>query len=274
MTAYAGRTSAREFLNKIHECMIAEKYKLVFGNSTNGEFVYKSPNDNFFIQFLDPKSNCLHVGFYDNYTVLQEGEPGITSKGQKQECITWNKSSEDDVQIAYIMNISPSFVIIQCEGLKVDKDCCSSLTYIGMPKCYDDKDNKTPDFGGIAGTTRMKTNKTSQWPALRNRALKADSFYKIDGYWPENSCGWGDSIFYTPLYIGNSDEGLRGELHCLYGLKANSRKEFHHYDTFQNDGKYYIILSTDDDYDKNSFLPKTWYVMEVEEEMKYGLLFR
>ncbi|MNE69291.1 hypothetical protein D3C80_1650080 [compost metagenome] len=122
----------------------------------------------------------------------------------------------------------------------------------------------------------MDSDKKNQWIALRNRALILNSPYEIDGYWPDNAFGWGEKLFFTPLYIGSSAEGPRGELNSLYSLNAppkeNQCPNYQHCDTFKKDGKTYMILSTDKDIDKKSYLPKKWYVMEVKEGMRYGVL--
>lgn len=282
MGVYAGRTTGANFLSVIHSAMIAEGYTEVSSNVSSDGRVYKSTeggNNEFYIQLKESGSNYLIVGYYEKYTPGAPGIAGVFGPGvAPQNCISWNKTAGylPTNQLSYIMNINLSRVIIQCEGFKIDGNFNSSLTYVGIPVRYDPKDLGS-GFGGIAGTSRTDSNmggiQSGVWQALRGRNLNATS-YQIDAYWSPRSYGWG-GLFFSPMFIGNADEGPRGEIDGIYTLEPGSNFEFQHYDTFKKDGKSYIILSTVNDHSTNSAkLPRTWYVMEVAEGLNYGLLFR
>jgi hypothetical protein len=278
MGVYAGRVNCRQLLNTLHNAMLAEGYQEISSDIATDGRVYKSTGidgeNEFYIRVQDPLSNYLLVGFYDKYTPGTPGVPGAFGNGHTQSCVTWNRSStSNSLMVAYIFNINKDRVIIQCEGLKVNSGNCSSLTYIGMPKRYDLND-KNCNFGGIAGSTRMDSNNEAMWKALRGRNLAPNFWYEMDYYMPPRSYGWGNKIFFSPIFIGHDDEGPRGELSGLYTLEAGDAFEFQHYDTFKKDGKTYIILSRANDFNNNKYLPNSWYVMEVAEGLQYGLLFR
>ncbi|MNO80986.1 hypothetical protein D3C76_722110 [compost metagenome] len=281
MGVYAGRSTARQFLSVIHSAMLAEGYTEISSNIATDGRVYKSTeggNNEFYIQIKDMNDNYFTVGFYEKYTPGTPGVAGTFGAGYTQVCVTWNRNSNTtNYQLAYILNINLSRVIIQCEGLKVDSGYCSSITYIGMPLRYDSND-KGPNFGGIAATGRMDSNQntttTGVWKPLRNRMLNQGIYYELDFYLPTKSFGWGHKIFYSPIFIGHDDEGPRGELSGLYIMEPGTNTEFQHYDTFKKDGKTYIILSTANDFNQTGYLPEAWYVMEVTEGLSYGLLFR
>jgi len=260
--------------------MINEGYTEISSNVGLDGRVYKSTeggNNEFYIQFKDTTVGYITVGFYEKYTPGTSGVAGVFGAGQTQNCLVWDRATPaSDAKLSYIMNIDISRVIIQCEGYKNNgANACTSLTFVGMPIRYDSND-KGPNFGGVAGTTGTDSNiPTGSWKALRNRVLTQNAFYPLDYYMPTKSFGWGENIFYSPMFIGSADEGPRGEFPAIYALEAGVNTEFQHYDVFKRDGKTFIILSTANDYTiQSSYLPRSWYVMEVAEGLNYDLLYR
>lgn len=265
MGVYRGSVNCLQLMQKIHDAIVAEGWQYIPGSVSGDGRIYKttgiSGQNEFFVQFQDPQNVSIGVGIWEKYTAGAVGVAGTFSQGYQRSTITWTKGNFNANWIVdYIVNVNKDRIIIHVQGRKTDPNWCTSLTYLGLPKRYDAADTG-PYFAGMAYST-MGTSGEG-WRALRSRALTVQPMYLMDWYTAPRSIGWGEKVFFSPIVIGSTDEGPRGELSGLYSMTTATSYEARHYDEFTKDGKRYIILSKENDYNTNRSLPGTWYVIEI-----------
>lgn len=265
MAIYRGSVAARLLVQTIHDAITANGWTYVQSSIGDDGRVYKttgiSGQNEFFIQIVDLATYYLRVGVWEKYTAGAVGMPGTFTQGYQRDIIAWNRSqTSQNLIVDYIINVNKDRIILHVQGRKVDTNWCSSLSYIGLPKRYDTADTG-PYFAGMAYSTAGLHGEG--WRSLRNRALIVQPMYTFDYYSSPRAIGWGEKVFFSPVVIGNTDEGPRGELSGLYTMTAATSYEARHQDEFTRDGKRYMIISRDNDYNTNRSLPGTWYVIEI-----------
>lgn len=268
MGVYKGRVACRDLAMKLHTALLAEGYQESSSDiPTDGRVYSTLGSDNqspFFVKVKDPVSNYLTIGIYEMYQPsLTTGLPGVFTNGYEGPNVTWNRSATADrLQVDYVFNITKDRVIIFVEGMKAEPSKVNSLTYIGLPKRYDSKD-KGGNAAGMAFTTRGPFQSSNGWRALRNRALLTQNNYKMGFYYPARSYGWGDRLFFSPIFIGHDDEGPRGELDGLYVMeKTDTMNEVQPGDTFVKDGKTYMVVDPES-WSSYTLNPDYDYLIEI-----------
>lgn len=270
MPVYKGKINARQFATLLNTILVDAGYTEISSNKSTDGFVYKSMGesgtDEFYVRIFDPNSNRLKVSIAEKYkpnTVL--GIEGTFTNYYDTDCITWNTTIGDArLEIQYVININKDRIIIFVSGNPAEANYCKSLSYIGLPKRYDPND-KGAGFAGITGTTRMPWNNEQNWVALRNRAQSTIFAYNTAAYIPAKAVGWNNQLFFSPIIIGSSAEGPRGELDGLYQIKSiDENNEVLHGDTFTQGGKTYMIIEVNPVYNSTETLSQVYdYVIEV-----------
>jgi hypothetical protein len=272
VTVYKGKINGRQFANFLRDKLIAEGYSQISSNIPTDGMVFYSKGSNgtsdFYIKLVDQVSSYLTIGIYEKYVpAANSGIAGAFTNGYDENCIRWDTrtltaAAYDRVSLNYILNITKDRVIIFVEGLPLESGAINTLTYIGLPKRYDPNDING-NFAGLVGTAYTDTGWQSNWGALRNRALLARQAYPFDFYLPVRSYGWASKLFFSPIFLGSSVEGARGELDGLSIMEAiDQNNEIRHLDTFAKNGKTYqvIVPTTNSYYHLN---PAYTYLMEV-----------
>lgn len=249
MTIYKGRVGCRDLAMLIHAILINEGYTEISSEISNDGRVYKSPSTNeedlFYIQIKDTRTISLQVGVYERYTPdLVNGIPGTFLNGIAGSPIMWNSSaSPDRCDVTYIINATSKRVVVYVTGQKAEPGSMNSLTYIGLPSRISSKD-KLGTFAGLAYTAYGPYDSHSFFYALRNRSNTPLFAYNMDFYLPRRSYGWGNKLFFSPIYIGSKPEGNRGILDGIFILeKTDAGSEISSGDTFTHEGKNYMLIS-------------------------------
>lgn len=258
-------------MTKLDEILKANGYTEIATERTNDGYVYKSMGvsgqDEWYVRFKDPVDNYLNFGVYDKYTPnAQFGMAGTFGNGiYPRTSLTWNKAAtQNRHNVDYVININANRIIIFLQGMITETSWCGGVTYIGLPTRYDPTDLGS-SFAGVA-TNHRSESATDAWLCLKNRKGTANYEYNWDYYQPTKSLGWNNQFFFSPLYIGSTDEGPRGQLDALFIMKPpNETWEVRHLDRFVKNGKNYMIINGNQPkYNSTSNLPDDqFFVMEV-----------
>lgn len=248
MTIYKGtRITAANFFKKMQEILLAEGYEDK-SNPNNDSKVFlttgvdgKSP---FYVYLANSTGGAINIGIYEAWDGV------ATLSGEEHPCITWHASSSSTSSIFdYTINITKDRIIIAVSAVQAVSGL-TSLTYAGLIKRYD-----PADIGGGAATltftTRHKATSTgSTIPLLRDRSNRPLNEYGL-AYTSGNSpTGWGNKLLTCPIYVagtgngtsGNSEEGLRGELHDL--LYTHRDAPYQTGDIVTHEGNQYMAVRT------------------------------
>lgn len=268
MTVYKGRIAGRKFAEKLYDFFIAQGYKEISSDKNNDGFVFytmgadgKNP---FYIQIKDESTSIgiIRVGVYEKYTPnTVPGLSGTFENGYNTASVMWNyTTSLSRIQLDYVVNINNERAIIFVEGLKLETWTQNSLVYLGLPKRYDSND-VNGNSAGMLATTNAYIN-SPVWRALRSRSLTPLFNYSYDYYYPARSYAPNNNLFFSPILIGNSDEGARGELDGIYVVEpVNLPYDIQHGDTFQKNGKTYMFIHPT--LYSRIAAPNTDYVIEI-----------
>lgn len=248
MGIYKGRVNCRKFADTIHDILIAEGYKEISTEITTNGRVYVSSStneDKFFIQMIDTKDRFLTMGVYEDYTPSEtSGLPGTFANGMNQPSVVWNSTyNYDRMEVNYVINATNKRVLIWVEGMKAETGSVNSISYFGLPRRYasDDKDGT---FAGFTTTANGFTNRYNTFNSLRSRNKEANHPYQLDYYLPSRSLGWGNKLFFSPIIVGSTAEGARGELEGIQVIERTDKlTEIIHGDTFTHDGKDYMLVT-------------------------------
>jgi hypothetical protein len=248
MTVYKGKVNCRQLASLINDKLLAEGYTQISSNiPTDGMVFYSKGMDgtsDFYIKLIDPVNFSLTVGIYEKYVPnANQGIAGVFTNGYEAPCIRWNYGAQSArYDVNYIMNITKDRFIIFVEGMLMETYACNVLTYVGLPKRYDPNDSNG-NFAGLASTSYSdKAGWSGSWCALKNRALVNQQRYDQDYYLPNRSFGWASKLFYSPIFLGTSAEGPRGELDGLIMEMVDQNNEIRHLDTFTKNGKTYTVI--------------------------------
>lgn len=268
MTIYKGRVGCRKIATTLHGLLLTEGYQEISSDIVTNGRVYKSTGidgtNELYFNLKDPSSNYLTIGVYEKYVPNPiNGLAGVFTNGYEGNSIVWNSSaSAEREEVDYVFNINKDRLIIFIEGMKAEPNRRNSLTYIGMPLRYD-KDDKGNGFAGIAYTAYGSTTTNMLWKVLRNRALQAQDNYLMDFYLPSKSYGWGGRVLFSPLFLGTTAEGARGELDgLLIAEKTEPNTEMQHGDVFVRNGKTYMLI-VPISYGSYSLSPGYDYIIEI-----------
>lgn len=271
MTIYRGKgIHSRDFWTKLNEILLAEgyedqsnpnaNYKTYFTKGVNG----KNP---FYITLQNTFNGAFTIGVYEGWNK----ETITVSTGTEAPCINWNNgNSGDGIKIEYIVNITKDRIIIVVIGPQGLTSSCTSLTYAGLIKRYDENDNG----GGaatLAYTTRQTTvSSTTSVTLLRDKSMRPLNTYVAHYGVGSNPTGWGSKILTCPLYIlgsgtaaanGNSEEGLRGEYDDL--LFVHNGAPYQTGDTVTHEGSQYVALKPISNRGYVGLSPSATYLLKI-----------
>lgn len=244
MSVYQGVVPHTELPIKIDEILTAEGYQQVSSNIESDGYVYKSNGidgkKEMYVYVKTLNSNSLIMGINEKYTPSNPGLSGtFSSVGYEKDFVVWNSSFSSQNVVNYILNVNKDRIIFYAEGELFNTSRRDTITYIGLPARYDDKDI-TSDFAGIIGTSNSYGS--SAWYALRNIANVPISNYSTTMYSMNKSLTWGEEIFASPIFLYRSDEGMRGELEGLKIVSSDSANRLVHRDVIIKDGKKYMFI--------------------------------
>lgn len=269
MPVTTGRVNCRNLFQTIHQAMINAGWQMVSSDPASEGNIYKSTGisgtDKVFVFLKDlvniSSNPYMKIGIIEDYTPNgTNGLPGTQVNSFDENCLIWNSNYKDSHNVDYIINVNKDRVIIFLQGMKNDGGWSSSLVYAGLPKRYDPNDKTA--CAGMAWAANG-TN-TKGFKVLKNRALANGYYYEWDYYSPARSYSHGGQLFFSPLFFGSDDEGPRGELDGLYVIEPiDTTYEFQHLDTFNKNGKNYIIITKNYMYNNSRSLPNMDYVMEI-----------
>lgn len=268
MAIYQGRINCRKLAGFINEKLLAEGFTQISSDLTTDGYVFKSMgtsgNDEWYFRVKEEVNNHLTVGVFEKYTPKDTpGSGTFSAAGDSGAYLTWHKTlNMDRYDVDYIMNVTKDRVIIHVQGMKAESNSCSSLVYAGLPKRYDPSD-KAPNCALLAASTRAAG--TVRPRIMRGRMLDINPTNYTWEYYPfARSYGYGKQLFFSPIVLGTTAEGPRGELDGLYFMEnIDQTYEILHKDTFQRNGKTYMVLSRDKEFNANSMLPVGSYVIEI-----------
>ena len=248
MTIYKGRVNCRKLADTIHGILIKEGFKEISTEITTNGRVYQSSatnEDKFYLQMIDPKDRYLRMGVYEDYTPSPTvGLPGTFTNGMYQDSVLWNSTyNYDRMEVDYIINASNKHVLIWVSGMRAETGSVNTITYLGLPKRYATSD-KDGTFAGFTSTANGWTNRYNTFNSLRSRNMEANYPYQLDFYMPTRSIGWGKRLFFSPIIVGSTAEGARGELQGIQVVERTDKTvELLHGDTFVYDGKNYMLVT-------------------------------
>lgn len=249
MTIYKGLVPCREVMVKLHDAFITEGYTEISTDVTTDGRVYKSTGSDgqnaLYFKLQDLGANDLTLGIYEKYEPnVSNGLPGVFTNGYEGTVIKWNTTtSTDREKVNYVFNVTKDRAIIFVEGQNAEPSNHKTLVYIGMPKRYDPEDTGN-NFAGMAYTSYGPSTYNTIWRALKNKALINQSSYSMDFYMPAKSYGWGNKLFFSPMFLGSDTEGARGEFDGLFVVeKTDDHSEILHGDTFNRNGKEYMLVT-------------------------------
>lgn len=266
MAIFKGRAKAKNMATVLDGILKGIGYQEISSNVASDGRVYKSLGESgiseFYIQLLPANSQYIRTGIYEKYVPdATMVNPGVFTNGRTNTSLVWaGNINLPELDVDYIVNINKDRMIIYVEGEITDSRSTGSLCYVGVPKRYDSKDNNS-NFAGIASLGAVD-NVGQAWYALKNRALTLQFGYTFAYYNQPKSFIWGSQLFLSPMVLGSTDEGPRGELDDLFFIKTpDSTYEARHKDTFVRDGKTYVLLGKY--YNTNGSLPNAWYAMRI-----------
>ncbi len=248
MTIYKGRVNCRKLADTIHDILVAEGYKEISTEITTNGRVYVSSStneDKFFIQVLDTKERYLTMGVYEEYIPSDTaGLPGTFNNGLNSASVVWNSSYNDNrFEVDYVINATNKRVLIWVSGMRAETGTMNSISYFGLPKRFATGD-KDGTFAGFTMTANGYTNRYNTFNSLRSRNKEANYPYSMDYYMPGRSLGWGNKLFFSPIVVGSTAEGARGELEGIHIIERTDKNtEILHGDTFTHDGKNYMLVT-------------------------------
>lgn len=264
MALYKGRIPVLDLEKKIEELLTANGYEQISSNLDQG-YVFRSlgisGEDEFFIRIVKNASNPHQLSIY-RYNSYVPGQPGIngTFGGGNGVTVQWTTSTAKDYELDYHMNVTKDRFILMVEpeqgfgGTPV-------IMGVGLPKRYDSKD-KGGRFAGIwsAGSS-SSTSKV--FNAAYGRDYNTNKTYSYYTYVLSTPMTTGGDIFLSPIIIGDSVEGPRGEMEDIYAVATpDTNNDFRHGDTFVRNGETYMLVGGF--YGNYGSLPSNWYAIKIK----------
>lgn len=181
-----------------------------------------------------------NVGQYFSVAHAYDYTPGVANvAGSFTNLVNENmyyftSKQNDDVEVTYHLDVTPDRIIIHVQGDKLISSWQNSVLYVGMPIRYDTTDKKF-----IVKGQSENSNYSNSITVLENSIGGRNVEYQWYFVNVPNNPSWGGKFFVETFHIGNSTEGLRGELDGLYGAHPNGLVDG---DEIDVNGQRYLVI--------------------------------